>query len=217
MLRRALGTAWLLSAVPAALVGQQPAAVPVPSDAPEASAWRARLDDPSASITGVRFEPASDGAHVTTRVAAIFWRPADSASGAFDVRATFQPLPASAPREGYGLLVGGRDLGGADQDYLYFLVRGDGRFLVKHRAGDETHDLLGGWQASDAVRAADEQGRAANALEVRVDADSVRFLVNGKRVAGLARAHGLRTDGLVGLRVNHRLDVRVTDFAIERR
>jgi hypothetical protein len=36
-------------------------------------------------------------------------------------------------------------------------------------------------------------------------------------VAGLARAHDLRTDGLVGLRVNHHLDVRVSDFGIERR
>lgn len=217
MLMRALGAAWLLSAVPASLMAQQPAAIPVPSDAPESSAWRARLDDPSASITGVRLEPEADGAHVATRVAAIFWRPADSASGAFDARATFQSLRSSAPREGYGLLVGGRDLGGSDQDYLYFLVRGDGHFLVKHRAGDETHDLLGGWQASDAVHAADAQGRATNALEVRVGPDSVGFVVNGRRVAGLARTHGLRTDGIVGLRVNHHLDVRVTDFAIERR
>jgi hypothetical protein len=113
--------------------------------------------------------------------------------------------------------VGGRDLGGADQDYLYFLVRGDGRFLVKHRAGGETHDLLGGWQASEAVRAADADGTATNTLEVRADADSVHFLVNGTRVAGLARGHGMRTDGIVGLRINHHLDVRVADFAIERR
>jgi hypothetical protein len=217
MLMRALSAVGLLSAVPVAVLAQQPAAVPVPPDASGSTAWRARLDDPSASIQGVRFEPAADGAHVTTRIAAIFWRPADSASGAFAARATFAQLRAPSHPEGYGLLVGGRDLGGADQDYLYFLVRGDGRFLVKHRAGGETHDLLGGWKASEAVRAADADGKAANALEIRADADSVRFLVNGTRVAGLARAHELRTDGIVGLRINHHLDVRVADFAIERR
>ncbi len=210
----AAGLAWLL---PAAALAQQPAAVPVPPSAPESTAWRARLDDPGASIAGVRFEPAAGGAHVTTRTAAIFWRPADSASGSFAVRATFRQLRAPPRPEGYGLLVGGRDLGGADQGYLYFLVRGDGRFLVKRRSGDETASPLGGWRAAKAVRAAASDGTATNALEIRVGRDSVRFVVNGTRVAGLARDDGTRTDGLVGLRVNHRLDVRVTDFTIERR
>ncbi len=38
----------------------------------------------------------------------------------------------------YGLFVGGQDLEGDDQKYLYFLIRRSGEFLIKTRAGDET-------------------------------------------------------------------------------
>jgi hypothetical protein len=217
MSTRGWQAALLLTVIPAVATAQEPTVVAVPSSAPESAAWRARLDDPSGSIQKVRFEPSATGAHVVASVAAIFWRPADTASGTFAAHATFTQRRAPVHPEGYGLLVGGRDLGGSAQDYLYFLVRGDGRFLVKHRAGAETHDILGGWQAADAVRAADAEGRATNTLEIRAASDSVLFLVNGTRVAGLERAHGLRTDGLVGLRINHRLDVDVSDYGIDRR
>src|SRR6266851_4294789 len=53
-----------------------------------------------------------------------------------NVVATFTQTKAPRHPEGYGLLFGGRDLAGAAQRYTYFLVRGDGTFLVKRRNGD---------------------------------------------------------------------------------
>ena len=49
-------------------------------------------------------------------------------------------------------------------------------------------------------------------LETRPD--SIRLLVNGVQVHALEGAHVGSTDGFVGLRVNHNLDVHISDFAV---
>ncbi len=41
------------------------------------------------------------------------------------------------------------------------------------------------------------------------------FLVNGVEVAKLPRVAQLNTDGVVGLRINHNLDVHVSGFGVE--
>ena len=48
-----------------------------------------------------------------------------------------------------------------------------------------------------------------NVLAAEVSGDEVRFLVNGREVARQPR-EGLPLDGVVGLRVNHRLNLHVT-------
>lgn len=206
----------VLLAVPLAGRSQEPEVVPVPPSAPESSSWRARLDDPAASISKVRFSPEDGGARISAGVAAVFWRPADTASAPFAVRAVFTELPASSPREGYGLLVGGSDLAGPDQAYTYFLVRGDGSWLVKRRSGARTEAVSGGWHASDALHGADGGDAVSNELEVRATADSVRFVANGRRLAAYPRRADLPAEGIAGLRANHRLELRVSEFTIER-
>jgi hypothetical protein len=42
----------------------------------------------------------------------------------------------------------------------------------------------------------------------------VRLLVNGAQVAALPGSHVGSTDGVVGLRVNHNLDVHISDFKV---
>lgn len=178
---------------------------------PFPAGWQARLDRANASLDDLRFFVAGDGLHATTGPAAIFWNPENVAEGEYDARATFIQMKPSRHPEAYGIFVGGVDLDGPGQDYLYFLVRQDGRFLVKHRAGDETHTLFD-WTPHEAVQPVGENGRALNALEMRVRAEGVRFLVNGVEVAKLDRVPYLNTDGIVGLRVNHNLDVHIDGF-----
>jgi len=208
--------ALLVLAVPVAVRGQEPRVVPVIPPGPQSAAWRMRMDDASGSVDRVRLEPAGNGAHISTQAAAIFWRPADTASGTYEARATFRARPGSSRREGYGLLVGGRDLAGPDQVYLYFLVRGDGSWLVKRRAGAGTSAVSGGWQLSEAVAAAGEGGEVTHELVVSVGAESVLFVIDGRRVASVPRASAGATDGIVGLRVNHRLDVDVSGPSVRR-
>lgn len=199
-----------LLAAPAALHAQQPAAAqPAAGAAPTLPAgWAMRLDRPGAPTAALKFAPMGGGLHATTGPSAIFWNPATSATGAYAVEATFTQTKAPAHPEAYGLIVGGRDLAGERPDYLYFVVRGDGKFLVRHRAGTELHTLQE-WTAHPAVKAADAAGKATNALRIRATGDSLHFDVNGQHVAGFARVAAINLDGIVGLRVNHQLDVHI--------
>jgi hypothetical protein len=172
--------------------------------------WRMRLDRPN-STAPVHFMAMDEGLHAILGPAGIFYNPSMTATGAFTAQGTFTlNKPAEHP-EAFGLMVGGRDLDGADQDYLYFLVRQDGQFLVKHRAGTETHTLID-WTEHAAVARPGADGRAVNALAVESGPAGVRFLVNGQQVGTLPRQ--VNTDGIVGLRLNHNLDVTVADLAV---
>jgi hypothetical protein len=110
-------------------------------------------------------------------------------------------------------LVGGTDLDGESQRYLYFLVRQDGRFLLKERIGTNTRGISD-WTPHPAIKPFGPEGRMTNQLAIEVGAETVRFLINGTEVARKAR-RDVHTDGLVGLRVNHQLDILVDHLSIE--
>lgn len=172
--------------------------------------WTSRTDDGDTARSAVRLEPAEGGVRVRPGPRAVYWRSGDSARDGYRVRATFTQLERVDPPEAYGLFLGGRDLKGPGQDYLYFLVRQTGEYLVKHRAGQETHGLVS-WTDHSAVRAFGEGADSlVNELAVESDERRVRFLVNGTPVDSLERAEKLNTDGVFGVRVNHRLHVRIT-------
>jgi hypothetical protein len=175
--------------------------------------WTARFDRPAAAASQVSFTRMGKGYHVTAGPAAIYYDSTRTASGAYTAAATFTQTKPSAHPEAYGIFVGGSNLAGADQRYLYFIVRQDGKYAVKHRAGAETHTVVD-WTASPAVRRVPANGKATNALAVRATAADVRFLVNGTEVAKLDRANLSDVDGVAGLRVNHNLDVHVDRFAV---
>lgn len=175
--------------------------------------WTARLDRANANAADLMFMQMGTGFHAVTGPAAILYNPATTATGSYTATGTFRQNQASAHPEGYGLFIGGRNLTADNQDYLYFIVRQDGKYMIKHRAGAETHTLAD-WTANPAVRAIDAQGQATNALSVTSTPTHVRFAVNGTQVAEFPRAPMLNTDGAVGLRMNHNLDVAVTDFAV---
>jgi hypothetical protein len=174
--------------------------------------WQVRLDRPGATAP-VHFMEMDGGLHAILGPAAIFYNPATTATGAYRAQGTFTLNRPSAHPEAFGLFVGGRNLEGANQDYLYFIVRQDGKFMVKHRAGTETHTLFD-WTEHAAVQRPNAQGSATNALAIEAGPAGARFLVNGTEVANLPRVPMLNTDGVVGLRLNHNLDVLVRDFGV---
>jgi len=175
--------------------------------APLPSGWHMRLDRANADASAVKFVTMGSGYHATLGPSGIFWNPSSTASGAYTASATFRQTKAAAHPEAYGLLIGGQKLDQPDQDYLYYVIRQDGKYLIKHRAGTEVHTLVE-WTEHPAIRKMDAQGQATNALSVQVGPDQVRFLANGQEVKVLERG-GLNTNGIVGLRVNHNLDVHI--------
>jgi hypothetical protein len=108
----------------------------------------------------------------------------------------------------------GKRLQSPQQDYAYVLVRGDGKVMVKHRAGNDVHTIMD-WTANAAVKKQDASGKVTNTLTVDASRpDSVRMLVNGAPIAALAISYLGSANGIVGLRVNHNLDVQVDRFTI---
>lgn len=175
--------------------------------------WQVRFDGAAAKAEQVTAAPMGKGLHFTSGPAAIYWNPQTSATGAYTATASFTQTKAPMHPEAYGLVVGGRDLAADGQRYLYFIVRGDGKYAIKHRAGKEVHTIAD-WTANPAVKAADAAGKATNVLAVKTDAQTVRFLVNGTEVKSLPRAQAMDVDGLVGVRVNHMLDLHVDGLAV---
>jgi hypothetical protein len=201
----------LLSALLATLV-----VVPMFAQAPKG--WLERVDrstsasDPDAPGP-IKFVAMGTGFHATNPQAAVFWNPANTMTGAYSLKGTFTLVKPSGHNNYYGLVLGGSGLDGASQNYIYFLVAQDGSWLVKHREGDATtHDVAKAANAAVVKPGAD--GKSVNALEVRVAADKVDFMVNGTTVHSAPKTGMLaKTDGIYGIRVNHLLEVHVDNFA----
>lgn len=212
-MQRILATAALAVLLAAPAAAQNDPTKPVQGSGTLPAGWRARVDG-TGDLTKVKFETMAPGWHVTLGPAAIFYRAADTASGSFDAVAKFFLFPGASHPEGYGILIGGSDLQGAAQAYTYFLVRSDGKFLIKRRKGDATTKVAD-WTANAAVKAADSTGHAENELSVQVKDGKVSFMANGKEVYS-APAADLDTKGVVGLRVNHNLSVHVAKLEVHR-
>jgi hypothetical protein len=178
--------------------------------------WMVRADkstsatDPDAAGT-VKFVTMGNGFHATTPQAAVFWNPANTMTGNYSLKGTFTLTKPSGHTNYYGLVFGGSALEGAKQSYNYFLVAQDGTWLIKHREGEVTSDIAPK-TANAAVTKPDAKGSSVNALEVRVGADKIEYLVNGTSVHSTPKAN-VRTDGIYGMRVNHLLDVHVEGFS----
>ena len=155
------------------------------------------------------------GFHATNPQAAVFWNPANAATGNYTVKASFRLVRPSNHTNYYGLVFGGSDLDGANQSYTYFTVAQDGTWLLKRRDGDSSAPTIAPKTASEAVKKPGADGTSVNNLEVRVQADKIDYVVNGTVVHSTPKS-GMtaKTDGLTGIRVNHMLEVHVDGFAI---
>jgi hypothetical protein len=192
---------------------------PLVAQSPEG--WKLRVDrstraeDPDAA-GDIKFEKTPSGFHATNPAAAVYWNPANSVAGNYSLKGTFTLLQPAGHIEYYGLIFGGGDLEGPGQTYLYFMVAQDGTWLVKRRDGDSTQ-TVSAKTASDVVNKPDASGKSTNALEVRVLADKIEYLVNGTKVYTTPKT-GLtaETDGIYGIRINHHLEVQVDGFGMSK-
>lgn len=200
---------------PSPPIAQDTAAMNGQDAAPRDTAdWQIRFDQASAQRADLTFQPDRDTIRISSGPAAIYYHPTDTATAPFTAHATFTQLQQANNPESYGLFFGGQDLQGEKQRYTYFLVRQNGEYLIKRRNGSST-SVIQDWTTDPAVRAFDTvKGRVTNELAVSVGPDSVHFQVNGAQVDKRLRSEIPDLSGQVGLRVNHRLDLAVTDFRV---
>ena len=208
-MKRHVAVAVLALAAFAPLVGQTP------------KGWKMRVDrsaeasDPDAPGE-IKFVTMGTGFHATNPAAAVYFNPANTASGAYTLKGTFTLMKPSGHTNYYGLVFGGSGLEGAQQSYLYFVVAQNGTWLIKSRDGNAT-PTLAPKTPNDAVKKPDDTGKSTNALEVRVGADKVDFVVNRVVVHSEPKSGALaKTDGIYGIRVNHLLEVHVDGFGVSK-
>jgi protein-disulfide isomerase len=182
--------------------------------------WKVRIDrsrnaeDPD-NTPSLKFDKTAKGFHVIGGPAGTFWNPTQSAMGAFTLKATFVLVRPSNHVNYYGLVFGGSDLEGAAQTYTYFVVAQNGTYLIRHRTGESVQDVQTRMTHAS-VKQPDSNGSSTNALEVRVSGNTISYVVNGTVVHSTPRTGGVKTDGLVGVRINHVLDVQVEGFELQK-
>ena len=187
--------------------------------------WEVRLDRPMENLVissepdsgDIYFVNMTPGWHVTTGPRAIFWHPENKAEGGYTVNASIYLFDTKGrDREGFGVFFGGSNLHEEDQEYLYFLIRNTGDFLVKARKGTET-ETLKEWTASDAIVRYNEESESSvlNKLSVNVMEGMIHFYINDKEVTMLS-TKDWDTDGLFGLRVNHAVNLHISDLSLDK-
>ncbi len=190
---------------------------PLAAQAPKG--WKMRVDKSTSASdpdgTGdIKFVTMGSGFHATNPTAAVYWNPGNTAERTYTLKGTFTLMKPSGHNNYYGLVFGGSGLEGPQQSYSYFVVAQNGSWLIKHRDGDAT-STISPKTPNDAVKKPDDTGKSTNALEVRVGADKVDFVVNGAVVHSEPKSGALaKADGIYGIRVNHQLEVHVDGLAV---
>lgn len=213
-LRTGLGSLSLALVVSAHVAAQQLA---------EPAGWKWVPDAPARHSTALDPKPGEwlfgqmpPGWHITTGPGVVLFEPGTTARGRFVLEAETFLFPGDSA-EGYGLLLGGRDLESAGARYLAFLVRRDGSAAVERMAGAEPgRTALVAWTRHGAILPQAGKDTAKNVLRVEVEADAATFLVNGAVVAELPRGAD-DFDGLVGFRIGAAINVHITNLDVTAR
>ena len=186
--------------------------------------WKGRVDrrpmSQGKTVADSRFAAAEGGGfRLSVGPAGNFWNPANTASGDFDVTATFEEhkMAASHPHS-YGLFIGGADLESDTETLLYCIVYGDGTFSIKTFHGENVTTLVNR-EATSALHKANDDGESTNDVAWQVRGGTASCVVNGTEVRSLnntdivAADKLTSTDGIYGIRVSHNLELTVTGFA----
>lgn len=151
---------------------------------------------------------------VKTGPAHVLYSPGDTAANKFIVSATFEQLEAPAHPEAFGVFIGGSNLSGPTVKYTYFIVRGDGMYMVKVRDGANTRTITN-WTASPAIPKQDAKGKGLYGIRVDVRDKVASVSVNGAPVTTIA-GKDAPLNGITGVRINHNLHLIVTPVTVVR-
>lgn len=183
--------------------------------------WTVRFDHPGTATVGadttadVWFVNMTPGWHITTGPAAIFYHPASLVEGNQRIESNIYFFDPEDRLEAYGIFFGGQNMEDDNITYDYFVVRNNGEFLVKRREGNET-SVIHPWTPHEAVAifGPETEGTVANKLGLEIHGTEVAFFVNDIEVLRLPH-EDVHTDGVLGFRMNHRVNVHVSTLTVE--
>ena len=193
-----------------------------------AKGWKGKVDAAEASkggkIDDSKFAQQGAEFHINNGPAAVYWNPANTASGSYTVSATFtEPkyMSSNAHPHPYGVFIGGANLDSENASLLYCTPYGNGRFIVRG-FGPARFDPLtfGRPTASDAIKKAEAGGSVTQEVAWVVTPEKAECKINGTVVASIPKAELVGTgklsslDGIAGIRVAHNVDVNVSNFKV---
>lgn len=174
--------------------------------------WKVRLDR-AGNAEDVKFWSMPPGWHSTTGPSAIIYNPEHTAKGQYRLESESFLFNPGTRLEGYGVIFGGNNLDKDNQSYTYFLIRRDGKFLIKQRNGAGTREISPWTEHAAIVKHEGGEKTAKNVIAIEAGASLVDFFVNGQKVASFEKSK-VNTDGIVGLRINHSINVHVTGLTV---
>jgi hypothetical protein len=185
--------------------------------------WQGKIDASEArdgrKLEDAKLSKSGDSLLVTTGPAVVYWNPANSATGNYTVKATFNEpkfMNVNDHPHPYGVFIAGNDMGTDQQSYLYCAAYGNGNFIVRG-FGPESFQMNGRGERNDAVNRAAGVGQpVTQEIALSVKGDKVECAINGRTVASydktaLVTAGKLKsTDGIYGVRFGHNTEGTVT-------
>jgi hypothetical protein len=190
--------------------------------------WTGVVDPNEASrgqaIKDAKLTQEGDALHVTTGPAVAYWNPANTASGDYTVKATFNEpkyMNLNDHPHPYGVFIGGNDMGTPNASYLYCAAYGNGNFIVRG-FGPQPFKMNGGrGEVNAAVHKASGQGAPVTQdIALSVKGDQVSCAINGTVVATYKKSDVVgagklkSTDGIYGIRFAHNTEGTVSGLTV---
>ncbi len=213
----------VVAAVATTSVAAQDADRSVKDGGIKVAGWKGRVDRRPASqgktINDSKFAAIDGGFRISVGPAGNFWNPANTATGNYEVKATFKEhkMTASHPHS-YGIFIGGADLESDTETLVYCIVYGTGTYAVKTFHGAKVTTVVEPVAHAALHQADAATGESTNEVGWRVQGDKASCVVNGTEVKSFTKAELIgpdkltSTDGVYGIRVTHNLELTVTGF-----
>ena len=193
-----------------------------------AAGWQGKSDaqEKGAKIEDSKFAQVGSEFRINNGPAAIYWHPAQTASGSYTVSATFtEPKYMSSmdhPHP-YGIFIAGNKLDTDQASLLYCTPYGTGSFIVRG-FGPASFRVTGpgGGRGTpnDAIKKAEPGGSVTQDVAWVVTPEKAECKINGVVVGSYAKADIVAAgkleslDGIAGIRASHNVDFNVTNWKI---
>lgn len=188
--------------------------------------WTGKIDkkeqEAGLTLNSAKFVKEGAGFRVTTGPAVTYWNPKNTAKGDYTVSATFvesKYMSINDHPHPYGIMIGGNDLGTANESYLYCSAYGNGTFIVRGFGPERFRLSARAPEANAAVNKAAGVGQpVTQTIAMTVKGDKVSCSINNTVVgtydrSAVVTAGKLKsTDGVYGIRFAHNTDAVVTNF-----
>jgi len=192
-----------------------------------AAGWTGKIDPGEARrgqvLSNAKLTQDGNTLHVTTGPAVAYWNPANTATGDYTVKATFNEpnyMNLNDHPHPYGVFIGGNDMGTDNESYLYCAAYGNGNFIVRG-FGPAAFQLNGRGEPNAAVHKAPAKGSPVTQdIAVSVKGDNVTCAINGTVVGTYKKADVVgagklkSTDGVYGIRFAHNTEGTVSGLTV---